>query len=135
VIKKRFFCKKIPKRIINRHLLKQVIVIRVVCYIQTQHMVIIKTGIDASNERELEIVNERGDWANGSYHLFAATFMHKGDKISAEPHDVKGPGFLGEVIIDKEKGYWEYKGDKLNNGEQKQVAEFILDYQAPDGVY
>jgi len=98
-------------------------------------MVIIKTGTDITNERELEIVNEKGDWANGSYHLFAATFMHKGDEIPAEPHDIKGPSFLGEVIIDKEKGYWEYKGDKLNSDEQKQVAEFILDYQAPDGVY
>jgi hypothetical protein len=39
------------------------------------------------------------------------------------------------VIVDKGKGYWEYKGDKLNSDEQKQVAEFILDYKAPDGVY
>ena len=98
-------------------------------------MVIIKTGTDTTNERELEIVNEKGDWANGSYHLFAAAFMHKGEEITAEPHDIKGPGFLGEVIVDKDKEYWEYNGDKLNSEEQKQVAEFILDYQAPDGVY
>jgi hypothetical protein len=56
-------------------------------------MVIIKTGTDITNELELEIVNEKGDWANGSYHLFTSAFMHKGDKISAEPHDINGPVF------------------------------------------
>ncbi|MCR8561850.1 hypothetical protein KXD93_29615 [Mucilaginibacter sp. BJC16-A38] len=98
-------------------------------------MVIIKTGTDITNERELEIVNEKGDWANGSYHLFAARFMNKDSEVVPEPHDIKGTSFLGEIIVDKDKEYWEYKGDKLNSDEQKQVAEFILDYQAPDGVY
>ena len=98
-------------------------------------MVIIKIGTDTPHQRELEIVNEKGDWANGSYHLFSAHFVHEGVKLESEPHNVKSSKFLGELIIDKAGATWEYKGDKLNAGEQKQVADFILDYSAPDGVY
>lgn len=98
-------------------------------------MVIIKIGTDITNERELEIVNEKGDWHNGSYHLFSAIFMRKDGEKTPEPHDTNNPNYLGEVLIDKDKGYWEYKGNKLNSVEQKQVSRFILDYRAPDGVY
>jgi len=98
-------------------------------------MIIIKTGTDATNEREVEIVNEKGNWGDGSYHLFASTFMNEDGDIAPEPHDIKNSNYLGEVIVDKEKAYWEYKGDKLSDDEQKQVADFILDYSAPDGVY
>jgi hypothetical protein len=42
---------------------------------------------------------------------------------------------LGELNVEKGKGTWTYKGDKLDKEEQKQVAEFIIDYSAPDGVY
>ena len=97
-------------------------------------MVIIKIGT-GSHQRELEIVNEKGDWANGSYHLFAAHFVHEGAKLDSEPHDTKKANFLGELIIDKDDATWDYNGDKLNTGEQKQIADFILDYSAPDGVY
>ncbi|MEO6977490.1 MAG: hypothetical protein ABI113_03895 [Mucilaginibacter sp.] len=96
-------------------------------------MVIVKIGTE--HEREIEIVNEKGDWANGSYHLFAAHFVHQGAKLESEPHDINSPKFLGELIIEKDKEYWEYKGDKLNTDEQKEIAQFILDYSAPDGVY
>jgi len=97
-------------------------------------MVILKIGTEAQ-ERELEIVNEKGDWANGSYHLFSAHFIHEGEKPEPEPHDIHSPKFLGEIIMDKDKEYWEYKGDKLNSDEQKEVADFILDYEAPDRGY
>lgn len=97
-------------------------------------MVIVKISADTPQEREIEIVNEEGTWDSGSYHLFAAVFL-KEHNPTPEPHDINSPKFLGEVIIDKVKGYWEYKGDKLNPGEQKEIANFILDYQAPDGVY
>ncbi len=97
-------------------------------------MIIVKIAADTQQEREIEIVNEKGTWDSGSYHLFSAIFL-KEDKPTPEPHDINSSKFLGEVIIDKAKGYWEYKGDKLNLDEQKQIANFILDYQAPDGVY
>jgi len=98
-------------------------------------MVIIKIGTGSAHQRELEIVNEKGDWANGSYHLFSSHFVHEGAKLESEPHNVKSTRFLGELIIDKNDATWKYNGDKLNTGEQKQVADFILDYRAPDGVY
>lgn len=97
-------------------------------------MVIIKIGT-GNDERELEIVNEKGDWATGSYHLFSAHFVHEGAKLESEPHNIKSSKFLGELIVDKGAATWKYNGDKLNAGEQKQVADFILDYSAPDGVY
>jgi hypothetical protein len=98
-------------------------------------MVIIKIGADVIHQRELEIVNEKGDWANGSYHLFSAHFVREGAKLESEPHNIKSTRFLGELIVDKGHATWEYNGDKLNADEQKQVADFILDYSAPDGVY
>ncbi|MGZ3874522.1 MAG: hypothetical protein ACXVJD_16490 [Mucilaginibacter sp.] len=98
-------------------------------------MVIIKIDAGTTQEREIEIVNEKGNWGNGSYHLFEAHFIHNGDKPTPEPHDINSPNYAGEIIVDKDKGYWEYKGDKLSNDAQKQAALFILDYSAPDGVY
>jgi hypothetical protein len=98
-------------------------------------MVILKVGTGTGSERELEIVNEKGDWHNGSYHLFESSFIGKEARSFPEPHDITSSRFLGEVIVDKDKAYWEYKGDKLNGDEQKEVAKFIIDYQAPDGVY
>ncbi len=98
-------------------------------------MVILKINAETQQEREVEIVNEKGTWDSGSYHLFAAVFLTEKHKPTPEPHDINSSKFLGEVIIDKAKAYWEYKGDKLNPDEQKQIADFILDYQAPDGVY
>src|ERR1700743_584269 len=98
-------------------------------------MVIVKINSDTPQEREVEIVTEKGPWDSGSYHLFAATFLTEEDMPSPEPHNTKSSNFLGELIIDKLKEYWEYKGDKLTVEEQTQIAGFIMDYQAPDGVY
>jgi hypothetical protein len=98
-------------------------------------MVILKINTKTTHERELEIVNEKGDWANGSYHLFSAHFVHEGVNPESEPHDINSSRFLGELIIDKDDASWRYRGDKLNPDEQKHVADFILDYSAPDGVY
>lgn len=97
-------------------------------------MVIIKIAAGTPQEHDIEIVNEIGTWDSGTYELFIAIFLTK-NAPTPEPHDINSSKFLGEVIIDKAKGYWEYKGDKLNIDEQKEVAKFILDYQAPDGVY
>ena len=96
-------------------------------------MVILKIGT-GSKEREVEIVNEKGIWENGNYHVFSSGFLDGGN-IAPEPHDISSASFLGELNINKEKERWDYKGDKLNADEQKKVAEFIMDYQAPDGVY
>ncbi len=98
-------------------------------------MVILKIGTDSVNEGEVEIVNEAGTWKSGSYHIFESAFLTDNGINPPEPHDVNSYKFLGEVIVDKDKAYWEYKGNKLDADEQKQVAKFILDYSAPDGVY
>ena len=98
-------------------------------------MVITKIGIDTVEERTIEIVNEKGTWESGNYHLFASAFLNTKGNKSPEPHDINSANFLGEVNVDKEKGSWNYTGNKLNTDEQKQIANFILDYNAPDGVY
>jgi hypothetical protein len=97
-------------------------------------MVILKINAGTPLEREVEIVNEAGTWANGNYHLFTAHFLKKGSN-APEPHDINSPNFLGEIAINKEKASWNYNGDNLNSDEQKEVADFIIDYKAPDGVY
>jgi hypothetical protein len=98
-------------------------------------MVITKISAGTVEEREVEIVNEKGTWESGNYHLFAAHFLKGKGQQLPEPHNINSPEFLGEVNIDKEKGSWQYNGDQLNADEQKQIATFILDYNAPDGVY
>jgi len=104
-------------------------------YTYTKHkaMVIVKIGA-GDKEREVEIVNEKGIWESGNYHLFSSLFLDSGN-TTPEPHDVHRPNFLGALNIDKEKERWDYKGDQLTIHEQKEIAEFIMDYQAPDGVY
>ena len=98
-------------------------------------MVILKTGAGTVNEREVEIVNEKGTWQSGSYTLFASAFLNQKGSTKKEPHDVNSPAFLGELIIDKDNGDWQYNGEHLQPGEQKQIADFILDYVPPDGVW
>ena len=97
-------------------------------------MVILKINAGTPLEREVEIVNEAGTWQSGSYHLFTAHFLKKGSK-APEPHDINSPNFLGEIAINKERASWNYTGEHLNSDEQKEVADFIIDYKAPDGVY
>jgi hypothetical protein len=98
-------------------------------------MVILKISTDTGKEREVEIVNEEGTWQSGSYHIFESAFLKGESSKSVEPHNINSESFLGEMNIEKEKGSWVYKGDKLDIEEQKQVALFIIDYSAPDGVY
>jgi hypothetical protein len=96
-------------------------------------MVILKIG-SHEQEQEVEIVNEKGTWESGSYKIFNAHFL-KGNKTSLEPHNVNSAEYLGNLEINKETQDWLYHGDKLNAEEQKQIAQFIFDYQPPDGVY
>jgi hypothetical protein len=96
-------------------------------------MVIVKIG-SGEEEREVEIVNEKGTWQSGLYKIFNAHFLKSQDQ-SPEPHDINNLSFLGELDINKEDLRWLYEGDKLNADEQKQIAQFIFDYQPPDGVY
>ncbi len=98
-------------------------------------MVILKIGTGTEQEREVEIVNEEGTWQSGIYHIFASAFLPNKNNNPPEPHNVNSPNFLGEMNIEKGKGTWTYKGNKLNDDEQKEVALFIIDYSAPDGVY
>jgi len=99
-------------------------------------MVILKLNPGTDTEHEVEIVNEKGTWESGNYLVFKAHFMTEGD-VTPEPHNINSPNFLGEINIDKKDNdpSWQYNGDKLPADEQKQVAEFILDYQVPDAVY
>ncbi len=98
-------------------------------------MVILKTGAGTVNEREVEIVNEKGTWQSGSYTIFASAFLKEKGSTMKEPQDVNSPAYLGEMYIDKNNGDWRYNGKQLQPGEQKEVADFILDYIPPDGVW
>ena len=97
-------------------------------------MVILKLNTGTDKEHEVEIVNEKGIWESGNYLVFKAHFIAEG-AATPEPHNINSPNYLGEVNVDKKDWSWQYIGDKLPTDEQKQVAEFILDYHAPDAVY
>ena len=64
-----------------------------------------------------------------------AQFLSKWAGAPFEPVYKNDPNFLGEINVNKENARWEYRGKLLLPDEQKEVAEFILDYQAPDSVY
>ncbi|MES2809275.1 MAG: hypothetical protein V4619_11645 [Bacteroidota bacterium] len=96
-------------------------------------MVVLKISADTGNEREVKIINDKGTWDSGVYQIYAATSLD--DIQTEEPHDKNRLDYLGELNIDKEKASWDYKETTLNADEQKEVAEFVIDYNAPDGVY
>ncbi len=96
-------------------------------------MVILKINPDTPEEREVKIISDSGTWDSGSYHIYAAASLD--DIEGTEPHDRNNPDYLGELIVDKEKAFWEYKQSVLQPEEQKEIANFVMDYQAPDGVY
>jgi hypothetical protein len=98
-------------------------------------MVILKVNTGTDAEREVEIVTERGLWESGVYKIFNAHFLDEYAQKPNEPIDKSDPNFLGELNVNKENADWEYRGKKLTFVEQREVAEFILDYQAPDSVY
>ena len=98
-------------------------------------MVILKVNTGTDAEREVEIVTERGLWESGIYKIFNAHFLSETAPEPGEPRDKNDPNFLGEINVNRENAHWEYRGGQLQPDEQKEVAEFILDYQAPDSVY
>ncbi|TWR31437.1 hypothetical protein FPZ43_02880 [Mucilaginibacter pallidiroseus] len=100
-------------------------------------MVILKVGKQDQDENQIEIVSERGVWGSGIYNLFKAKFLNalSPREITNEPTDKNDPSFLGEIHVDSEREKWEYKGNKLNASVLKEIADFILDYKAPDAVY
>ena len=98
-------------------------------------MVILKVNTGTGAEREVEIVTERGLWESGIYKIFNAHFLDESAKEPIEPKDKNDPNFLGEINVNKENADWEYRGKQLSSDEQREVAEFILDYHAPDSVY
>lgn len=114
-------------------IIKQVMAMLVL--LKTNSMVILKISTDTDKEREVEIVDEKGTWQSGDYLIFSSAFLHQEDNNPPEPHDINSSKFLGEIKINKEKRTWNYKGDKLNGEEQQEIASFIMDYSAPDGVY
>jgi hypothetical protein len=100
-------------------------------------MVILKVNAEEDKVQQVEIVSERGVWGNGVYKIFNAIFLDKATSkdIANEPSDENDPNFLGKININKEKEDWVYKGRKLSHSVQKQIADFIFDYKAPDAVY
>ena len=98
-------------------------------------MVIVKLISNDGKEQEVEIVNEKGTWQSGSYHIFSSAFLPETENNPPEPHNINSKNFLGEMSIEKDKGAWVYNGNRLDASEQQQVAKFILDYMPPDGVY
>ncbi|MBD1391999.1 hypothetical protein [Mucilaginibacter glaciei] len=98
-------------------------------------MVILKISADTPEEREVEIVTERGLWETGIYKIFGVSDPNGALRESKESADKSDPDFLGEFNVNKENADWEYRGEKISDDEQKEIADFILDYQPPDGVY
>jgi len=98
-------------------------------------MVIVKLNPDTNKEKEVEIVDPDGTWHSGKYHIFAAPVNAVKNIHLPESKDTSSPDFLGEISINKDKSSWKYHSDKLSPSEQEQIAAFILDYRAPDGVY
>jgi hypothetical protein len=96
-------------------------------------MVVLKISADTPQEREVKIVSDNGTWDSGTYHIYAATSLE--DIQTEEPHDKSRSDYLGELSLDKEKPLWDFKQTGLKADEKKQIAEFIIDYKAPDGVY
>lgn len=96
-------------------------------------MVVLKINADTPQEREVKIVSDNGTWDSGTYHIYEATSLE--DIETQEPHDKTRPDYLGELLLDKEKPLWDFKQTGLKPEEKKQIAEFVLDYKAPDGVY
>lgn len=96
-------------------------------------MVVLKINADTPQEREVKIVSDNGTWASGAYHIYAATSLD--DIQSDEPHDRSRSDYLGELLLDKEKPLWDFKQTGLKAEEKKQIAEFVMDYKAPNGVY
>ena len=96
-------------------------------------MVVLKINADSPQEREVKIVSDSGTWGSGVYQIYTAKSLD--DIQTDEPHDKAGADYLGELLLDKEKTLWEFKQSTLNPDEQKEIADFVLDYEAPDGVY
>lgn len=96
-------------------------------------MVVLKINADTPLERDVKIVSDKGTWGSGTYHIYAAKSLD--DIQTDEPHDKSRSDYLGELLLDKEKTLWEFKQTRLKPDEKKQIAEFIIDYKAPDGVY
>jgi len=96
-------------------------------------MVVLKINAYTPQEREVKIVSDKGTWVSGAYQIYTATSLD--DIQTDEPHDKAGADYLGELVLDKEKSFWEFKQSALTPDEQKEIADFVLDYEAPDGVY
>lgn len=96
-------------------------------------MVVFKINADTPQEREVKIVSDKGTWESGSYNLYTATSLD--DIESDEPNDKAGADYLGELVLNKEKSLWEFKHADFSPGEEKEIAAFVMDYEAPDGVY
>jgi len=96
-------------------------------------MVVLKINADTPQEREVKIVSDKGTWDSGTYHIYNATSLE--DIQTQDPHDKTRPDYLGELLIDKEKPLWDFKQTGLNPNEKKEIADFVMDYKAPDGVY
>lgn len=96
-------------------------------------MVVLKINADTPQERDVKIVSDKGTWESGTYHIYAAKSLE--DIQTDEPHDKTRPDYLGELLLDKEKTLCDFKQTGLNPDEKKQIADFVMDYKAPDGVY
>jgi len=97
-------------------------------------MIILKLSTGTNNEHEVKIVDHNGTWQSGIYHIYSSGLQHE-ESTLPETDAVNSTALLGEMNIDKENGKWSYNGDKLSADEQQEVAAFIIDYRAPDGVY
>jgi hypothetical protein len=96
-------------------------------------MVVLKINADTTQEREVKIVSDKGTWESGTYQIYAANSLD--DIKTGEHEDKTSADYLGELLLDKEKNTWGYTQSQLSRDEQKEIATFVMDYTAPDGVY
>lgn len=96
-------------------------------------MVVLKINADTPQEREVKIVSDKGTWESGTYHVFPATSLD--DIQTADPKATDSSKVLAELSINKENMSWIYDHSQLSADEEKEIAEFVMDYTAPDGVY
>ena len=96
-------------------------------------MVVLKINADTPQEREVKIISDDGTWKSGSYHIYKAKSLD--DIEPGEPKDINIADYLAKLILDKEKATSQFENSNLTAEEQQEIAAFVMDYTAPDGVY
>ncbi len=96
-------------------------------------MVVLKINADTAQEREVKIISDDGTWKSGAYRIYKAKSLD--DIDTAELKDGDTADYLGKLVLDKERLTSQFETSELTIEEQEEIAAFVMDYTAPDGVY